>query len=365
MFASMALSSIAGFAERMVYRLAGLPVAVKALLDSASDIANDPLQAAFAAQYWNPDGAGEWSELLGALALWPVAVLVASAWFTWLNGAVIRSRHGKSVAIQLKEQFQLYFSHGILAPWYYIFSLHEDGTRRAPTFIQRFETKPCYFRLLKQRKGTPLNDKHDFALFCSEHGIRCVETLMQLDGKHPGIPLPDGSLFVKPTAGRGGRGAERWDRIEPSTFRSPSGEQLSGSRLLDVLIDRSRRKPLIVQPRLRPHTALLPLTDGALPTVRILTCLDADGQPEIIAATMRTAVGENRTVDNLHAGGIAALVDLDTGTLSRASNLGSDAHLGWLSSHPDNGAAIEGLVVPCWEELKSGYRRTRGRPDLH
>jgi len=350
MSASMAFSSVASSAERMVYRVAGLPVAVKALLSST--ISSDPLQASFAAQYWNPDGAAEWFELLGVLALWPLAILIAAAWFTWLNGAVIRSRHGKSVAAQLKEQVQLYFSNGILPPWYYIFSLHEDGQRRAPTFIQRFETKPCYFRLLKRRKGTPLNDKQRFAHFCSKHGIRCVETLMQLDGKHPDRQLPECNIFVKPIAGRGGRGAERWDRIKPSTFRCPSGEQLTSERLLDALVDRSRRQPLIVQPRLRPHPGLRALTDGALPTLRVLTCLDADRRPVVIAATMRTAIGENRTVDNLHAGGIAALVDLETGTLSRASNLGSDAHLGWLSSHPDNGATIEGLVVPCWGQVK-------------
>jgi hypothetical protein len=71
-----------------------------------------------------------------------------------------------------------------------------------------------------------------------------------------------------------------------------------------------------------------------------------------MAAMMRTSFGKNRTVDNLHAGGIGALVDLDSGKLSKSSNLGSDARLGWFSTHPDTGASIEGRVVPFWDDVK-------------
>jgi hypothetical protein len=67
---------------------------------------------------------------------------------------------------------------------------------------------------------------------------------------------------------------------------------------------------------------------------------------------IRMSFGANRTVDNLHAGGIGALVDVKSGRLSRASNLGADARLGWFSTHPDTGAQIEGKVVPCWEQVK-------------
>jgi hypothetical protein len=107
-----------------------------------------------------------------------------------------------------------------------------------------------------------------------------------------------------------------------------------------------------VQPRLRTHPELVDLTAGALPTVRIATCLDEKGEPELIGAVFRMSIGGNRTVDNLHAGGIAAAVDLASGRLSRATNLGADARLGWLSVHPDTGAQIEGRELPLWEEAK-------------
>jgi hypothetical protein len=349
----MHLSRFASTAERLVYRVAAFPVAIRLLFDQTFGDGADPLRAAFVNSYWHPDGAGEWSELALGLLLWPLAMLVASAWFTWRNGAEIRRRHNKPLATQLREQLKLYFSAGVFPPWYYIFSLHEDGRRRAPSFIQRFETKTCYFRLLKRREGTPLNDKRRFAEYCARRGIRCVETLMSLDGTLPPRPLPECDIFVKPTCGRGGRGAERWDHVGPATFASPDGARRSSEELLRRLVERSRHRPLIVQPRLRPHSGLRDFTAGALPTVRVLTCLDREGRPEVVAAMMRTSVGSNKTVDNLHAGGIGALVDIRSGALSKASDLGSDASLGWFSAHPDTRAPIEGRIVPCWSEAKA------------
>jgi len=346
-------SRVAETAERIVYRIAGLPVAISAFRATGARDTADMLKSAFAWRYWHPDGLAEWSELVSGIVLWPFALLIASAWFTLRNGTVIRGRQGKSLSAQFKEQLGLYFSAGVLPPWYYIFSLHDDGANRATTFIQRFESKTCYFRVLKRSKGSPLNDKSRFADFCVQHGIRCVETVMHLEGQHPGRPLPDRDLFVKPTKGRGGRGAERWDRAGAGTFAGPAEERLEGRELLERLLARSRREPLIVQPRLAPHPDLAEITAGALPTVRMLTCLDEKRGPEVMASMLRTSFGKNVTVDNLHAGGIGALVDVDSGALSMASNLGSDARLGWFSAHPDTGALIEGRILPCWDKVKA------------
>jgi hypothetical protein len=188
---------------------------------------------------------------------------------------------------------------------------------------------------------------------------------MYLEGADPMRSLPDQDLFVKPAAGRGGRGAERWDRIARLTFSGPEGEELSGDDLLGRLVERSKRRSLIIQPRLKPHPDLVPITSGALPTMRVLTCLNADGEPEVIGAVLRMSHGANRTVDNAHAGGIGASVEVTSGALSKASNLGSDARLGWFSEHPDTGAPIEGKIVPCWDEAKAlavaGHRHFKDR----
>ena len=255
----MPLPRLANSAERIVYRIAGLPIAVKALV--AASKARPARSAAIGFRLADTGTRGAlrkrpsyWAESI----LTPIAILASLAWFTWRNGAVIRRRHGKSVPSQLAEQLRLYFSAGVLPPWYYIFSLHDEGAQRAPTFIERFETKTCYFRLLKQRKGTPLNDKTRFAEFCAANGIRSVPTILRLPGDDPQRPLPRRDLFVKPVSGRGGKGAERWDYIGSQSFSGPHGEQLTRSALLRRLVERSRHGPIIVQPRMLPHPTSQP-----------------------------------------------------------------------------------------------------------
>lgn len=344
-------------AERLLYRLAGLPVALAAIWHAGAGAEGGdslPIELAFASSYWHLAGAGQWFELMVAIAALPLALPLSALWLTLRNGPTIRRRAGKKLSSQLVEQFRLYCSAGILPPWYYVFSLHEDACpRRARSFLQRFETKPCIFPLLKVRHGSPLNDKAEFAEYCDRHGIRCVETIAQIDGKVPKQVVPDRDLFVKRNRGRGGRGAERWDRLAPFIFGNSAGNRLDLNSLLERLVDCSRKAPLIVQPRLTPHLSLSDLTNGALPTVRIVTCLDERREPEVIGAVFRMAIGENVTVDNLHAGGIAAAVALGTGRLSRATNLGTDARLGWLSAHPDTHAMIEDRALPLWEEVKA------------
>lgn len=349
----MASWNIADSAERIVYRVAGLPVAVRAALAAREAGVTDALRSAIAERYWHPEGLADWLELVLGVAISPIGLFLASAFYISRNGRLINQRFGKSIPQQFVEQMKLYFSCGVLPPWYYIFSLHDEGAKRAGTFIQRFETKRCLFPMLKPKKGTPLNDKKRFAAYCAERQIRCVETLLALEGERPDCGLPEYDLFVKPSSGRGGRGAERWDLVGPARFASASGERLGAEKLLDRLVERSRRHHLIVQPRLRPHEQLLEITAGALPTMRVLTCLNENREPEVVTAMLRTSFGRNITVDNLHAGGIGALIDLETGTLSKSSNLGSDAALGWISVHPDTGARIEGREVPCWERVKA------------
>jgi hypothetical protein len=336
--------------------MAGLPVALSAvwLARQGADL-TDPsaIDAVFAAQYWHPQGLADFAELAVALIAWPIGLVGGALWYTARNGKIIRRRTGKGIGTQLTEQLRLYFSAGVLAPWYYLFSLDEDSSAaRARTFFQRFETKPVLFLLLKKRKGSPLNDKARFAEYCKAHGLPCVETLIHLGRNASAARLPDRDLFVKPTRGRGGRGAERWDRVAQGIFSGPAREQVQASVLLERLVRRSRRQPLIIQPRVTPHHTLAALTAGALPTARIVTCLDERGKPEVMVSVFRMSIGANRTVDNMHAGGIAAAVDIATGRLGRASDLGMDASLGWFSAHPDTGETIEGRLLPFWEEAK-------------
>ena len=342
---------VAVLGERLVYRIAGLPVAVRKLFDRHGRASGDIIRTAYAVTYWE----GGWdniAEITAAALIWPVGLLVAVLWFTARNGFAIRRREHRSLVRQFIDQVRVYLSAGVLPPWYYIFGLYRDGGD-AGAYLQRSETKGGIYPLLRRGVWTELNDKKVFADFCAENRVPHVSYLLYLDGSASPKSLPDCDLFVKPANGRGGRGAERWDSVAPGEFAGSSDQRLGSQALIEHLQARAERRPIIVQRRVEPHSVLTNLTSGALPTIRVTTCLDERGHPEIVGAVFRMAIGGNRTVDNLHAGGIAANVSLKDGRLSSASDLGIDAALGWLDRHPDTDARITGTTLPLWSETKA------------
>jgi hypothetical protein len=312
---------------------------------------------AYAYRFSRPANAGEWVDLGVAVLLWPVAVLASMVWLTLQNGGVVRERYGPSRFRQCCDQLKLAFTSGLLPPWYYIFELYRPGElRRARGYLTHGETKRGTNRLLAsaRRSSTPLGDKEEFAHFCLQRQLRTLPVLFSVhDGECRGLAgaLPKTDLFIKPARGRGGRGAERWDHVENGRYANPRGEVLSSAQLIDRLRDMSRSQPYLVQPRALNHPAIGDLTNGALSTVRMISCLNEQERPEIIGAVLRMAIGVNVTVDNVHAGGIAAAVDLNEGRLGEATHAGVDARPGWLDRHPTSGAVITGRVVPMWKEL--------------
>lgn len=285
---------------------------------------------------------------------------------TWKLGRAIRRRTGKALWRQLAEQQAVLWQHGIRARWYYIFELFDDAQRaRAGEFIHRFETKQALFLLLRRRfadyrSASAINKLQHFKQ-CRQFGIPTPAVLaiaregrvMLQDGLHR---LPDADLFVKLVHGKGGRGARRW-LYRDGAFHSPEhGETLSTDALMRRLAGESEHAAIIVQPRLSTCRTLDDLSLGTLITVRVLSIRNEKGEVEITDAGLRMPRIRS-PVDNVHAGGIAARVDIPTGRLSKATDLGVRPDSQWHAHHPATGATIEGRVLPFWRESLDLARR--------
>lgn len=308
---------------------------------------------AYSRRYWRPANFGEWLDILVAILIWPAGVLLCALWFTGRNGPVVAKRFGRPLLAQLREQLRLAVTSGLLPPWYYIFELYRPGGMdRAHSYLTRGQTKHGVYCALAEARGSssPLGDKHAFERFCAERRIATLPVLaVARDGEMVGpAELPAADLFVKPVRGRGGRGAERWDYAGEGRYRHCDGRVVNAPALVEHLRILSRVQPYLMQERATNHPAMRDLSNGALNTIRIITCLDERDRPEVIAAVLRMAAGDNVTVDNVHAGGLAASVDLSEGRLSQATDMGVDAHLGWIDRHPDTGGQIAGRVLPMW-----------------
>jgi hypothetical protein len=119
----------------------------------------------------------------------------------------------------------------------------------------------------------------------------------------------------------------------------------------------SREFKYVVRRSVTNHPDLADLSPGALSTVRVLSCLDENGAPEILYAVLRMASRTGGVVDNFHAGGIASRVDVHSGELSHATDMGLSDDSRWWDAHPETGARIDGRKLPIWDGVLDVARK--------
>jgi hypothetical protein len=307
---------------------------------------------------------GTWTDRLcfvAAILLWWPSTILHAAYLALRLGPSRAKACGKSPLRQFLEQFAVAAAWRIPPLWYYTFDLFDDERRaHAGDYLQRVQVKPFIYRWLvdrKQRrdKAVPFASKTHFSRLCAERGLR-AGTVIATVGKagvsfiDPAMTsLPPRDLFVKIKLGRGGRGAEKWS-YESGMFRDADGRSLSAAELAEHLKRRAALEKRVVEYCLTSHSGLADLSLGALATARILTVRDEQGGIEATHAVFRMPQRPGALVDNIHAGGIAAPVDLATGALGRATDLGVRVDSGWHDRHPVTGAPIEGRILPFWPE---------------
>ena len=102
----------------------------------------------------------------------------------------------------------------------------------------------------------------------------------------------------------------------------------------------------VIEERIENCLEIKRLYPGSLNTIKVLTLWLGD-RPEIQTALFR--MGNDTVVDNVHLGGICALVDIDTGVIVTK---GVDNHFREYVVHPVTREQIVGFVIPRWEEVK-------------
>jgi len=278
----------------------------------------------------------------------------------------VRAETGKGILRQAAEQLWLACTVAVPPRWYYLFEVYEDSKRaRAREYLYRVETKRALYQLLRDsfssRETTnALSDKAKFVERCREHSLAVVTALATAGGggiSGLGNGLPHKSLFLKPLHGAGGRGASRWIYQDDGTYHGDSGTIFTEAELTAHIRQISRVEGYVIREYVTNHPAIADLSPGALSTVRVLTCCDEQGRPEVTHAVLRMASTRDVVVDNFHAGGVAAKVDVRTGMLDRATNMGLTKDTRWWEAHPVTGAPIYGRMVPLWHEVLDLARR--------
>lgn len=292
-----------------------------------------------------------------ATLTWPLAIVGTSLGRQLpANGPRVKAMTGRSYLAQFLDHLKIGMSANLWPSHYYMFELFRDELRpRAYEYLRRTETKRALYKLLRTdyREQDRFRDKLRFFRACTSAGMRTAPVLLAVaDGRieHPQgarPALPQSDLFLKPRSARGGIGTEVVT-YRDGAYHLTDGRAVTEAGLIEALLVKSRSRPLLAQPRLVNHPALSSVNMDALSTVRVVTATGIDGSGRVIAAALRVPSKAGSLIDNFHAGGIAAAIDLQTGRLGQATDLGTRSDSRWHSVHPVTGGQIAGLPVPDW-----------------
>lgn len=142
-------------------------------------------------------------------------------------------------------------------------------------------------------------------------------------------------LIGKPLEGSSGQGIERFTEKD---WQGGSG----------VFLQLMKDKGIgILEEVVQQHPAMASLCPTSVNTCRIATLL-GDKQQGIVYAFLR--IGNGKVMDNVDCGGMAARIDLETGTLL---TVGADKQGNTFAKHPMTGISIIDFTIPYWEEAKA------------
>lgn len=145
-------------------------------------------------------------------------------------------------------------------------------------------------------------------------------------------------IFVKAINSYRGIGVEAYDKNN-TDFQS-----------LYTKLKNDHHTNYIIEEKISQMGELADFHPWSINSIRILTVYDTiHDKVHIMNANIRT--GSNRDIrDNLHSGGIACQIDIDTGIVySPGFNQYNELFL----THPDTGKQFIGFKIPYWEECKS------------
>ncbi len=116
---------------------------------------------------------------------------------------------------------------------------------------------------------------------------------------------------------------------------------------VEAFYDKLREERLFLEEYVVQHSKVSEVAPGSVNTIRIMT-FAYNGKSEILFACMRFGNGE-ASVDNFHQGGMAVLVDIETGKLvGQAYN----KKLEYFDKHPKSGVQFDGFPIPNWDKIK-------------
>jgi hypothetical protein len=100
------------------------------------------------------------------------------------------------------------------------------------------------------------------------------------------------------------------------------------------------------------HSVLGELYPAAVNTLRVTAYVGVDGRARLFAPVLRIGSAASAPIDNFCKGGFLAAIDEGTGECLRALRRNERGMAEGVSAHPESGAALVGVRVPFWADVR-------------
>lgn len=106
-------------------------------------------------------------------------------------------------------------------------------------------------------------------------------------------------------------------------------------------------KTCLIEEVAKQNKEMNKLHPDSVNTVRLVTIVSDYGIPTVVAGVVRMGTGHN-VIDNFNGGGIAAMIDLETGKLC-SNAINTDGKI--FEKHPTTNVKINGFQIPLYDEI--------------
>src|SRR5262249_47934646 len=220
-------------------------------------------------------------------------------------GGAISAKYGVSKRDQfLRLSIDYYLNETPFETFYlYQFYLPERWKSRARHFPNATIAQEGLVASLASPDVELLVNKDKFAAGCKKRNLPTIPIIAEfLDKNHRGpfVELPPADLFSKPARSSYGQGAQSW-RYDPASDRFTSGGSagLTKKEVAAALSEQAKslKTMIIVQRTARNHPDMASVTNGALATIRIVTCRAPSGAIDMLPPVIKMPAGPG-VVDN-------------------------------------------------------------------
>ena len=255
----------------------------------------------------------------------------------WKTTGLLKERSGKSRPWLMADMLQCAVKYNAGYVDYKIAQMYRLNDAQRKTVITRGISNHIVRRMNDKAYWHFFDDKTQFNELFKEYIPRKWLLINERTDPADLERLTEGrtQLIGKPLEGSSGQGIERFTEADwqdgPGAFLQTLREK--GIGILEEVVQQ--------------HPKMASLCPTSVNTCRIATLL-GDKRQGIVYAFLR--IGNGKVMDNVDCGGMAARIDLDSGTLL---TVGADKQGNTFDTHPMTGTPIVGFTVPFWEEAKS------------